>query len=165
MMIDTVRAAAPTPPAAHAHPGDRYRRVFLRFHGTALLLITVTSVVAATVGWRTGTGPWSVMRDDDLGYIGFYQAYLLMFVIGLVLWIGSTRPRPRVWDVVGLLAHLPPLSINFLARDDVLASAGSGVATVSIALHSTFIVLEAVAIAWKASWWPARDPGTGRTRR
>jgi hypothetical protein len=29
-----------------------------------------------------------------------------------------------------------------------------GSATVSIALHSMFVVLETLAPAWKASWWP-----------
>ncbi len=145
------------------HPGDGYRRVFLRVHGTALLLITVTNVIAATVGWRTGTGIWGAMQGQGFAYIGFYQAYLLMFVIGMALLIGSTGPRPRVWDLVGLLAHLPPLTINFIARDDVVASAGSTVASVSIALHSTFVVLEAVALAWKATWWSnASRRGGGR---
>ena len=152
MVVDTVRAAAPPRVATGEHPGDRYRRTFLRFHGTVLLLITVVSVIAATVGWRTGTGPWAVLRDDGLGYVGLYQAYLLMLVIGVVLWIGSTRPRPRVWDLVGLLAHVPPLTINIVARDTVIASAGTAIATVSITLHSTFIVLEAIALAWGARW-------------
>ena len=56
MVVDTVRAAAPPRVATGEHPGDRYRRTFLRFHGTVLLLITVVSVIAATAGWRTGTG-------------------------------------------------------------------------------------------------------------
>jgi hypothetical protein len=134
-------------------PGDGYRRVFLRVHGTVLLAVSGASAVVATVGWRTGDGPWAVMKGQGFAYVGFYQAYLLMFVIGLALLAGSTRPRPRVWDLVGLLAHVPPLTINLLARDDVVASAGGRMAAVSIGLHSTFIVLEAVALAWRPSWW------------
>jgi len=41
-----------------------------------------------------------------------------MFVVGIVLWLSSNQQSDLwKWDLIGLLAHLPPLVVNFIFAD------------------------------------------------
>lgn len=40
-----------------------------------------------------------------------------MFVVGIALWFGSMLEKDLWrWNLIGLMAHLPPLAINFILR-------------------------------------------------
>ena len=49
------------------------------------------------------------MKHNPLVWIGLIQAYLLMTILAVLLIIGSREANPRKWNVVGALAHCPPL--------------------------------------------------------
>ena len=41
-----------------------------------------------------------------------------MFVVGIVLWLGSNQQSDLwKWDLIDLLTHLPPLVVNFILTD------------------------------------------------
>jgi hypothetical protein len=129
--------------------GDRLRKVVLRVHGTLLLAVTTVSTIIITIGYNTGTGIYGMLPDQPLGFGGLYQAYTLMFVIGVALWIGSTQPRPRLFNVVGMLAHIP-LVIGNLFFADVFAQVADGrVGLISLPIHAGLAGLELFAIVWK----------------
>ncbi len=117
-------------------------RIVLRFHGSFLIVLTTLLIIASIIGTFRGVGIFSWLQPIPLVHVGLFQAYSLMMVIGVVLWIGSFWEITWVWDLIGLLAHVPPLLASFIFADAIskidLPS--------SVPLHSFFILLELVTI-------------------
>jgi hypothetical protein len=130
-------------------PGDDLRKVILRIHGSVLFVITVASLVIITTGYNTGTGLYGMLPDQPIGFGGLYHAYALMFVVGVVLWIGSTQPRPRLFNTIGLLAHVPMFAGNLVFPQVFEQVAGGNVSAISLPVHVGLIALEAFALLWK----------------
>src|SRR5712672_2084011 len=125
-----------------------FRRWLLRIHGTILTLVALGSAVATTVGWMTGSGLFGFMQRNPLVWVGLIQAYLLMTIIAVLLVIGSREANPRKWNVVGALAHCPPL-IAALSSLDVFESMGAlGIVRVAIAFHFVWFCLETFAAVY-----------------
>jgi hypothetical protein len=122
-----------------------FRRWLLRLHGTMLTLVALGSAVATTFGWMTGTGLFGFMQQNPLVWVGLIQAYLLMTIIAVLLVLGSSQATARKWNVVGALAHCPPL-IAALSSLDVFKSMGAlGIVRVAIAFHIVWFCLETIA--------------------
>src|SRR6266850_7768897 len=122
-----------------------FRRWLLRIHGTILALVASGSAVATTVGRMNGTGPFGFMQQNPMVWVGLIQAYLLMTIIAVLLVLGSSQVNARKWNVVGALAHCPPL-IAALSSLDVFASMGAlGIVRVAIAFHFVWLCLETFA--------------------
>ena len=121
------------------------RRTLLRIHGTILTLVALGSAVATTIGWMTGAGPFGFMRQNPMVWVDLIQAYLLMTIIAVLLVLGSRQANPRKWNVVGALAHCPPL-IAALSSLAVFKSMGAlGIVRVAIAFHFVWLCLESFA--------------------
>ncbi len=132
-----------------SHP-DLIRRRVLRAHGTFLLILTPIMTTVAMVGWAFGKGPFALWHVIQFATPGLFQAYLLMFIVGVVLWIGSYQESGlRKWDVIGLLAHIPPLAVDFIFIKLFLAYHFQGDAIFSITLHTFWILTEVFAILQK----------------
>src|SRR5262245_51049588 len=86
-----------------------FRRRLLKTHGTILTLVALAAAGATTFGWSTGSGPFGFMKQDPMVWVGLIQAYLLMTIIAVLLILGSSETNARKWNVVGALAHCPPL--------------------------------------------------------
>jgi hypothetical protein len=128
-----------------------FRRWLLRIHGTILVLVALGSAVATTVGRMTGTGLFGFMHQDPMAWVGLIQAYLLMAIIAVLLILGSGQVNARKWNVVGALAHCPPL-IAALSSLDVFAAMGAlGIVRVAIAFHFIWLGLETFAALYPAS--------------
>src|ERR1700716_307959 len=137
-----------------------FRRWLLRIHGTILTLVALGSAVATTIGWMTGTGLFGFMRQNPMVWVGLIQAYLLMTIIAVLLIIGSRQANPRKWNVVGALAHCPPL-IAALSSLGVFESMGAlGMVRVAIAFHFVWFSLETFAALYpnpKDARFPIRN--------
>ncbi len=135
-----------------------FRRRLLRIHGVILTIVALGSAVATTIGWRTGIGPFGFMRQNPMVWIGLIQAYLLMTIIAVLLVIGSREANPKKWNVVGALAHCPPL-IAALSSLAVFESMGAlRLVRVAITFHFVWFFLETFAAAY-------REPPELRARR
>src|SRR5258705_8274316 len=129
-------------------PIAEFRRWLLRIHGTILTLVALGSAVATTMGRMTGNGLFGFMQQNPMVWVGLIQAYLLMTIIAVLLVIGSREANPRKWNVVGALAHCPPL-IAALSSLDVFESMGAlGLVRVAIAFHFLWFFLEAFAAVY-----------------
>src|SRR5882757_6500261 len=125
-----------------------FRRRLLKVHGVILTLVALGNAVVTTYGRITGTGPFGLLEQNPLAWVGLIQAYLLITIIAVLLILGSREQNPRKWNIVGALAHCPPL-IAALSSLDVFASLGAGtVVWIPIAFHAVFICLETTAAAW-----------------
>ena len=107
-------------------------------------------VVAATIGWTTGTGLFGFMQQNHMVWVGLIQAYLLMTIIAVLLVLGSGQANARKWNVVGALAHCVPL-IAALPSLDVFESMGAlGIVRVAITFHIVWLCLETIAALYPA---------------
>ena len=125
---------------------DRIRSLLLQVHGSLLLLIGVGSGVNSTVGWLTGDGMMGFLTAHRMGHVGLVQAYLLMAVVGVVLWMGSRRVDTRPWNRIGALAHLavlPAYAFHWNYFPEVTPDGGK--IRLAIIFHLTFIILESIA--------------------
>jgi len=131
-------------------PADVIRRRVLRIHGTFLFFLTIAVTINTMVGWMYGTGLYGLWHEQQFAAVGLFQAYLLMFIVGIVLWVGSTQQSDLwKWDLIGLLAHLPPLAVNFIFADLFASYGFQSTSLVSITLHSVWISVELFAIFYK----------------
>jgi hypothetical protein len=96
--------------------GQGLRAAIVRIHASIMFVITVVAMAEATRGWR-GSGPYRLLTHQPWGYVGLYQAYVLMFLIALVAFIASGRWPSRLWNAAMLCAHLAPLSVIVIARN------------------------------------------------
>lgn len=132
-------------------PTDLIRRRVLRIHGTFLFVLTIAATANTLIGWLLGKGPYALWHEQQFAAAGLFQAYLLMFVIGIVLWLGSKEEQGFwKWNLIAILAHLPPLSVNFIFADLFAAYGFQSISAISTALHTIWIVVELFAILYKS---------------
>jgi hypothetical protein len=129
---------------------DLIRRRILRIHGTFLFFLTVAATINTMVGWALGKGIYALWHEQQFAAAGLFQAYLLMFVIGIVLWVGSNQQSNLwKWDLIGLLAHLPPLAVNFIFAGLFASYGFQSTSLISITIHVIWISTELFAILYK----------------
>ena len=121
---------------------DRYRKTIVRIHGTVLLLVPTGLTIYVTRSRVKGTGVYGFLHESLWGWIGLAQAYMLMSVLGLVLWIGSMQGSLKKWDLVGALAHLPPFAVVLASWRSLSKLGYRPVAIGSLVFHCVFITLE-----------------------
>jgi hypothetical protein len=140
-------------------PGSGLRTAVTRIHATCLFIITIATTTASTIGWQ-GHGPLRLLASQPFGYIGLYQAYLLMFLLALVSLIGGTKWPSRLWNATLLAAHLAPVSIIIIANDVFVSTNTQSTAYLAaLTIHIPLILLEALALLWKAPFLrPLAEP-------
>ena len=132
-------------------PADLIRRRILRIHGTFLFVLTIAATVNTLIGWLLGKGPYALWHEQQFAAAGLFQAYLLMFVIGIVLWLGSKQEQGLWrWNLIAILAHLSPLSVNFIFADLFASYGFQIISAISTVLHTLWIVVELFAILYKS---------------
>ncbi|MCH8903253.1 MAG: hypothetical protein IIA45_05000 [Bacteroidetes bacterium] len=120
-------------------------KIILRLHGSFLILIGIVLTTLAGIGTYYHSGLFEFLQHNEFAYIGLSQAYLLMTIIGLVLWIGSYSSNPRVWHIVGALAHVPPLAANIMFWHLFVEIEMTTMATGAMVLHGVLILVETTA--------------------
>lgn len=129
---------------------DQVRRRILRIHASFLFVLTIAATINTMIGWSLGKGLYALWHEQQFAAVGLFQAYLLMFVVGIVLWLGSNQQSDLwKWDLIGLLAHLPPLAVNFIFADLFASYGFQSTSLVSIAIHAVWISVELFAILYK----------------
>jgi hypothetical protein len=137
-------------------PGSAVRTTVTRVHAICLFVVTIAATTGSTLGWK-GRGPLDVLASQPYGYVGLFQAYFLMFLLALVCLIGATRWPSRLWNAALLVAHLAPLSIIVIANDVFVSTNSQRMAyTVALLVHVPLILLETVALLWKAPFLTKR---------
>jgi hypothetical protein len=127
--------------------GTRVSRIIVRFHASALLIIAPLALIVASLGWN-GLGPYGILAKQPLGYIGLYQAYLLMVLIALTAWIGSLRWDSRLWNALLMVAEMVPATIVLIATPVFIATGEQDMAHLALMIHLPMMTLEGVALLW-----------------
>jgi hypothetical protein len=133
-------------------PASGLRTTVARIHAICLFIITIGATIGTTMGWQ-GYGPFDLLASQPWGYIGLYQAYMLMFLLALVALIGTKRWPSRMWNAVLLAAHLAPVSIIVIANDVLVSTGTRGMAyLVALTVHIPLMSAEIFALLWGARW-------------
>lgn len=115
-------------------------RFILRIHGTVLVIATIALTIVGWMGYCCGLGTYGhFLLKEPIGYIGLFQAYLLMTTIGITLLVGSFSSQPQKFHWLGIGAHLAPLVANFIFWTEIETY---GITHAGIALHTVMISLE-----------------------
>lgn len=145
------------------HP-DLIRRRVLRVHGSFLIVLTIINTVVTMIGWAAGKGPFALWQEEQFAAVGLFQAYLIMLVIGVALWFGSNLESGLwKWDLIGLLAHLPPLAVNFIFANLFASYGFQSTSVISIAIHTIWISIELTAILYKGQSKQSASSLPGKT--
>jgi hypothetical protein len=123
----------------------QFSRRVLRAHGTAIFVMTSLLMTIATIGVASGQGLYGFLQGSPWAYIGLVQAYWLMAVGGVSLWIGAAQEQPRLWHLVGALVHVVPIALNLSYYNLIASSSIGNSALFGLAFHSVFAVAEIVA--------------------
>jgi hypothetical protein len=119
-----------------------FRRRLLKIHGAVMSVVALGAAAATTFGWMTGAGQSGFMQRNPMVWVGLIQTYLLMTIIAVLLVLGSRDANVRKWNVVGALAHCPPI-IAVLFNLDVFRSMGAfGAVRVALGFHFVWLLLE-----------------------
>ena len=124
---------------------EETRKKILRIHGSILILIGIALTVNSTVGTYLGVGKFSFLQDNEFALVGLFQAYLLMAIIGVALWIGTMNTGIRKLHIIGALAHFPPLAANIMFWHLFSGMGMTTVAAIGTTFHCLFICIETVA--------------------
>jgi len=68
-------------------------RGILRWHAIALMALTMTLTCMTYFGGFTGRGPYGGLADDMMAISGLVQAYPLMGLVAVSMWMGSRGPH------------------------------------------------------------------------
>jgi small-conductance mechanosensitive channel len=118
-----------------------------RIHGIFLVVLASGLVVFSTYAQMTGNTVYGFLHENPMGQVGLIQAYLLMVVIGCTLLLGSSSMVvQKRWDIIGIIAHIPPLVALALYGYLFIELGISYMIMVSIAIHSTWITIELLAL-------------------
>ncbi|MEJ6396163.1 hypothetical protein V8J82_23110 [Gymnodinialimonas sp. 2305UL16-5] len=121
----------------------------LRLHGGFLILLAVALTIGGFVGLTTAKGPFAWIVEAPIAAPGLVQAYLLMPLIGFVLWFGSYRAEDtNIFHWLGMLAHMVPLGLLPVFWNILGAVGATETAPTSVAIHGDWIVVEASSI-WR----------------
>ncbi|MBM7067566.1 hypothetical protein [Actibacterium sp. 188UL27-1] len=132
-------------------------RFLLRLHGGFLIFLTVALTIGGFVGLATGAGPFSWITGAPIAAPGLVQAYLLMLLIGLVLWFGSYRAKDTtLFHWLGIGAHMVPLSLLPVFWSILGTVGATETAPASFIIHGGWIAVEASSL-----WRMRRAPSHG----
>ena len=124
---------------------EKTRKKILRIHGSILIVIGIALTVNSTIGTYIGVGKFSFLQENEFVLVGLFQAYLLMAIIGVALWIGTTTSGIRKFHLIGALAHIPPLAANIMFWHLFSAMGMTTLATMGTTFHLLFIGIETAA--------------------
>ncbi len=123
----------------------KYSRLILRIHGTTIILAGIIFTVIGWSGAFAGMGVMKVLQTEPLGYLGLFQAYLLIACLGAALWVGSFSVNTRPWHAIGFLAHVGPLAANIVFWNMITEY---GISHSGLILHTVFMLVESLSFAF-----------------
>ncbi len=126
------------------------RRHILRWHACFLMILTpiLTPIltVGAYAGLVKGAGPYGGLVDNPMAVAGLAQAYPLMGLVAVAMWMGSQGPAPRRFSLLAIAAHCVPLSALVMLWGPIMASSIAPAIPLSFLIHGGGIAAELVSL-------------------
>jgi hypothetical protein len=99
----------------------------------------------------TGAGVFGFMHQNPMVWVGLIQAYLLMTIIAVLLVLGSSQANIRKWNVIGAIAHCPPLIAALFSLNVFASMEALGIVRIAIGFHVFWLCLETIAALYPES--------------
>lgn len=74
-------------------------------------------------------------------------------------WIGAAQANPRPWHVVGMLAHVVPITVNIIFFELITSSAIGNAAIFSLTFHCVASLAEMIAWSNLMGWRESLQAG------
>ncbi len=110
-------------------------RRILRFHAMALMVLTPILTVVAYIGGFTGVGHYGGLQDNLMAISGLVQAYPLMGLIALAMWMGAGERKPWRFSLLAIAAHCIPFSALIVLWDPIMESPIASAIPFSFLIH------------------------------
>lgn len=121
-------------------------RHILRGHAAFLMALTPTLTILAYYGLHTGRGPYGELADHPLTISGLVQAYPLMGLVGVAMWMGAHGPAPHRFSVLAIAAHCVPLATLAMLWQPIMASSIAPAIPLSFLIHGSGIAAELISL-------------------
>ncbi len=123
-------------------------RCILRWHAGFLMTLTPILTVGTYVGVFTGMGPYGGLAENPMAVAGLAQAYPLMGLVAVAMWMGSRGPAPRRFSLLAIAAHCIPLSALAMLWGPIMASPIAPAIPLSFLIHGGGIAAELCSFAF-----------------
>jgi len=110
------------------------------------MIMTPLLTVGAYVGLFTGAGPYGGLSANPMAVVGLTQAYPLMGLVGVAMWIGASGSTPRLFSLLAIAAHCVPLSALALLWEPIMESSIAPAIPLSFLIHGGGIAAEAISL-------------------
>lgn len=121
----------------------------LKVHSIFLVILTIGNTISSLKGMHTGQGLFAFLKSMPMVEVGLFQAYLLMTVIGIVLWIGAKNENSWKFDLIGAAAHTIPLAALIIFYNILKDTMLTGTLIASLAIHTSWITIELIAATYQ----------------
>jgi hypothetical protein len=128
-----------------------FRVKLLRVHGTLAIVMGIALTVNCSLETFAGIGSFKFLQQNPMGMVGLMQAYLLLAMIGFVLWTGSYLENTQKFHIIGALAYCPPLAANIIFFGMFTEMGMAWASLAGSTFHIIFISLESFAAFYKLS--------------
>ena len=91
---------------------DAVGKRFLFYHGLGFALLGSLMSLIAYEGYQVGAGRFHFLRGNDVGAVGFFEAYGLAAIIGLIVLVGSREKENKVFHLIAAIPHFFLFLIN-----------------------------------------------------
>lgn len=123
-------------------------RRILRWHAGLLMTLTPILTIGAYVGLFTGAGPYGGLVGNPMAVAGLAQAYPLMGLVAVAMWMGAHGPAPRRFSLLAIAAHCVPLSALAMLWEPIMASSIAPAIPLSFLIHGGGIAAELCSLAF-----------------
>lgn len=130
----------------------------LKVHAGFLIVLTLALSGGAFLGVYGGAGPFAWTAEAQIAVPGLMQAYFLMLLVGIVMWVGAKAGDTRPFHWLGIGAHLVPLSLLPVFWGILAPYGATETAPASFVIHGGWIAVEASSL-WRLRQSPAQAAG------
>jgi hypothetical protein len=118
----------------------------LSWHAVFLMTLTPILTVTAILGVFTSRGPYGGLSDTPMAVIGLAQAYPLMGLVAVAMWMGARGPTPRRFSRLAIAAHCIPLAVLAIFWVPIIQSSIAPALPLSFLIHGGGILAEALSL-------------------
>ena len=121
-------------------------RRILRGHAGFLMVLTPCLTIGTYIGLYTGRGPYGGLAEMPMAIVGLAQAYPLMGLVAVAMWMGASGPSPHRFSWLAIAAHCVPLSALAMLWEPITASPIAPAIPLSFLIHGGGISAELVSL-------------------
>lgn len=121
-------------------------RLILRRHAIALMVLTPTLTCMTYFGGFTGYGPYGGLSGNDMAIVGLVQAYPLMGLVAVSMWMGAKCTAPWHYSVLAIAAHCIPVSALVMLWGPIMDSPIAPAIPLSFLIHGGGIAAELMSL-------------------